>query len=83
MRSLEDLEDSVFRADVSILRLLSVIERLTVGVPRTEAARAAVQAATDERARLAHRMRAKGLTVREIANRLDRTERQVYRLLSR
>jgi hypothetical protein len=76
-------EDALFRANVSILRLLSEIEYLTALVPRTAAARAAIRTATDERANLAHRLRSNGLTVREIAARLDRTERQVYRLLNR
>jgi DNA-binding NarL/FixJ family response regulator len=84
MRSFEQRqEDALFRAEVSILRLLAIIERLTSAIPRTEAARAAVHAATDERAHLAHRLRSEGLTVRQIAARLDRTERQVYRLLNR
>lgn len=76
-------EDAIFAADVSILRLLAEVERLTKMVPRTAAAQAAIRTATDERARLARRLRRDGVTVRQIAERLDRTERQVYRLLSR
>lgn len=82
MRSPRDDEDAIFKADITILRLLAEIERLTRLVPRTAAARMAVRTATDERARLARRLRADGVTVREIAERLDRTERQVYRLLN-
>ena len=76
-------EDALFRSSISILRLLAEVERLAALVPHTAAARQAVQTATDERASLARRLRSKGLTVREIAERLDRTERQVYRLLHR
>lgn len=79
----EAQEDALFRSSVSILRLLAEVEYLVKLVPNTAAARAAVRTATDERARLAHRLRSEGLTVREVALRLDRTERQVYRLLNR
>jgi len=72
-----DQDEALFRANANILRLL---DRFSA---RTAAARAAVRRSTDERADVARRLRADGLTVRQIALRLDRTERHVYRLLQR
>lgn len=77
----ERAEAIIERAELTIVRLLDEIEALKAS--RTTAARESVATATDERAELARLLRSKGVTVRQIARRLDRTERQVYRLLSR
>lgn len=76
-------EDIIARAELNIVRLLDEIDRLKATLPPTAAAHEAVATATDRRARQARRLRAEGFTVRQIARRLDRTERQVYRLLNR
>ena len=74
-----DAESERYRSSVSILRLIAEVERLRLLVPDTAVANAARKIAAQEKAAQARRMRADGITVKEIAKALDRTERQVMR----
>lgn len=78
----ERAEKAIADANLNIVRLLDEIDRLKQNL-RPDAALEARQTATDERAELARQLRSQGVTIRQIARRLDRTERQVYRLLNR
>ena len=78
----ERAEKAIADANLNIVRLLDEIDRLKQNL-RPDAALEARQTATDERAELARQLRSQGVTIRQIARRLERTERQVYRLRHR
>jgi DNA-binding NarL/FixJ family response regulator len=82
-RELARNEDVIYRQTVNIILLLEEIDRLTAATPRTAEANNARRVAADVRAAEARRMRADGKSVGQIAEEINRTERQVYTLLKR